>query len=251
MVCRSSQRGEAARQKIAQSTGNTPDLFLADLSLQREVVRVSAEIKQTYARLDVLVNNAGAAFTKKELTDEGLEKTFALNHLGYFRLTLELLDLLKASAPARIVNTASSAHAWIRNFDIDDLQQEKTKYRGFQGYGGSKLCNVLFTYELARRLEGTGVTANCLNPGSTTTYRSTNTRFMDWMTTLFKPFMNTAAQGAAPIIYLASSPEAEGVTGKYYDYRCQAVDSAEITYDTDIARQLWDKSVEIIDGLNR
>jgi len=250
MVCRNSQRGEAARQKIAQATGNTPDLFLADLSLQREVVRVSADIKQTYPRLDVLVNNAGAAFLKKQTTDEGLEMTFALNHLGYFRLTLELLDLLKASAPARIVNTTSSAHKWVRDFDVDNLQQEKTKYRGFQGYGGTKLFNLLFTYELARRLEDTGVTANCLNPGPTTTYRSSNNRFMDLMTTLFKPFMNTAKQGAAPIIYLASSPEAEGVTGKYYNYRCQAEDSAEITYNTEIARQLWNKSLAIIDDLN-
>ncbi|MGB1249642.1 MAG: SDR family oxidoreductase [Candidatus Promineifilaceae bacterium] len=248
MLCRSRERGEAAQAKIAAATGNTPDLLLADLSLQREVVRVSAEIKQTYPHLDVLVNNAGAAFTKKQTTSEGLEMTFALNHLGYFRLTLELLDLIKASAPARIVNTSSSAHAWVRNFDLNNLQGE-IKYGGFPAYGGSKLCNVLFTYELARRLEGTGVTVNCLNPGATTTYRSGSNRFTNLMTTLFKPFMNTARQGAAPIIYLASSDEVAGVTGKYYDYHCQVVDSAEITHDPAIAKQLWDKSLAIIETL--
>ena len=214
LVCRDRGRGEDAVAEIAARTGNRDVvLHLADLSSQRDVRRVAAEILAAHPQIHVLVNNAGVVNLRRTLTEDGLETVFATNHLAYFHLTLLLLDRLRASAPARIVNVASDAHRWGR-LDLDDLGNAR-RYRAMQVYGQSKLANILFTYELARRLAGSGVTCNCLHPGAVGTRLGHNNgtdRAACWPA-LLVPFFRTPAQGAETSIWLASSPEVEGVSG--------------------------------------
>jgi NAD(P)-dependent dehydrogenase (short-subunit alcohol dehydrogenase family) len=212
----------------------------ADLSLIVEARRVGAEISQSEPRIDVLLNNAGAMFSDRRVTSEGLETTFALNHMSYFVLTRALLDRLKASAPARVVSTASRAHVGAR-LDFGDLQSVRG-YSGFKVYGRSKLANILFTRELARRLAGTGVVANCLHPGFVAS------RFGDesggWVSRLI-PFAKHLAispeKGADTIVYLASAPEAAGVSGEYFARRRPAPCSTAARDDA-AAAQLWRES---------
>ncbi len=238
MVCRDKERGAAAQKDIIAQTGNTKvDLLLADLSSQQSIRQLAATIQQKYNRLDVLVNNAGAMFASRQLTVDGLEMTFALNHLNYFLLTHLLLDLLKASAPSRIVNVSSEAHRGAK-LDFADLQHEKS-FPGFSVYGQSKLANIYFTYELARRLEGTGVTVNALHPGFVATNFAKNNGLMYQVGMVFmRPFAMNDQKGAATQIYLASSPEVEGVTGKYFNKK-KAVASSGVSYDVAAAQQLW------------
>jgi len=246
MVCRSRERGEAAQREIKQASGNNQvDLLIADLSVQADIHQLASEFKQKYERLDVLVNNAGAIFDQRQETADGLELTFALNHMGYFLLTNLLLDVLKASAPARIINVSSDAHRR-GSINFDDLQHEKS-YSGFPVYSESKLANVLFTYELARRLEGSGVTANALHPGFV------NTNFGSTMSSIpaffigiiSRLFAMSPEQGAETIIHLASSPEVEGITGKYFVEK-KATRSASESYDEVVAKRLWLVSEELI-----
>lgn len=238
MVCRDKERGAAAQQVIIAQTGNTQvDLLLADLSSQQSIHQLADTIQQKYNRLDVLVNNAGAMFASRQLTVDGLEMTFALNHMNYFLLTNLLFDLLKASAPSRIVNVSSEAHRGTQ-LDFADLQHEKS-FPGFGVYGQSKLANIYFTYELARRLEGTGVTANALHPGFVATNFAKNNGLMYRVGMVFmRPFAMNDQKGAATQIYLASSPEVEGVTGKYFNKK-KAVPSSDVSYDVAAAAQLW------------
>jgi NAD(P)-dependent dehydrogenase (short-subunit alcohol dehydrogenase family) len=220
------------------------DVFEADLSAQAEVRRLAAEVKEVYPRLDVLVNNVGGSWAHRHVTADGLEHTFALNHLAPFLLTHELRDLLVASAPARVVTVSSGAQAMGR-IDLDDLQGERS-YSGQRAYNQSKLANVLFTYELARRLEGTGVTATVLHPGVVRTAfgREDTGRLLRLMFPLVTPFMKTPEQGAATSIYLASSPEVAGATGAYFANR-RPKRSSKLSYDLDLARRLWDVSAEL------
>lgn len=241
MVCRNRDKGEAARGEIAKETRNeNVDLMIADFSDPGQIRRLAADVKAKYPRLHALVNNAGAYNNKRELTAHGYEATFAVNHLGYFLLTVELLDLLKSSAPARIVNVASEAHRSAR-IDFDDLSLEKG-YSGWKAYGQSKLANALFTYELARRLEGTGVTANCMHPGVVGTNLFNHVGGLGGkIVRLFTPFMRTPEKGADTIIWLASAPEVEGITGKYFVDRKERATNPE-SYDTIIAARLWEVS---------
>jgi NAD(P)-dependent dehydrogenase (short-subunit alcohol dehydrogenase family) len=241
MVCRNRDKGEAARAKIAGETRNeNVDLMIADFSDPGQIRRLAADVKAKYPRLHALVNNAGAYNNKRDLTADGYEATFAVNHLGYFLLTVELLDLLKSSAPARIVNVASEAHRSAR-IDFDDLSLENG-YSGWKAYGQSKLANVLFTYELARRLEGTGVTANCMHPGVVGTNLFNHVGGLGGkIVRLFTPFMRTPEKGADTIIWLASAPEVEGTTGKYFIDRKERATNPE-SYDTIIAARLWEVS---------
>jgi NAD(P)-dependent dehydrogenase (short-subunit alcohol dehydrogenase family) len=249
MVARSKPRGEAALADVQQASGSSRvHLLLADLSSQASIRELATTFKANYEQLHVLVNNAGAFFKDRQLSVDGLEMTFALNHLGYFLLTNLLLETLKASAPARIVNVASNAHMNGR-IDFDDLQMEK-KYRGFPTYGQSKLANVLFTYELARRIEGSGVTVNALHPGVVATGFGQGEGLMGWLVKLIRPFLLTAEQGAETQIYLASSPEAEGVSGSYFDKK-KAVKSSKISYDTAVAQQLWQVSEKLISNTDQ
>jgi len=227
--------------KRETANGNI-DFLLADLSSQAAVRRLAQEFRETHTRLDVLVNNAGGIFTRRETTVDGFERTWALNHLSYFLLTLELLDLLKSSAPARIVNVASAAHVG-RTIDFDDLQSEKN-FSAMPVYGRSKLANVLFTYALARRLASTGVTANCLHPGVVATGFGKDTAGpFRVMLKLAVPFLLSPEKGAATSIYLASSPDVEGVTGQYFA-KCKPVRSAPNTYDVALQEKLWAVSLQ-------
>jgi NAD(P)-dependent dehydrogenase (short-subunit alcohol dehydrogenase family) len=246
MVCRDRARGEQARDEIKQHSGNAEiDLLLADLAAQESIRQLVQDFTQRYDRLHVLINNAGSVFLRRQLSVDGIEMTFALNHLAGFLLTNLLLDTLKASAPARIVNVSSIAQA--EGFiDFDDLQANK-EYRMMRAYAQSKLANVLFTYELARQLEGTGVTVNCLHPGTVATniWGQPLPGFLKPLgATLAKFFGTTAEEGARTSLYLASSPEVEGVTGKYF-YKCKERPSAEISYDVSVQQKLWKKSAEM------
>ncbi|VAW39358.1 Retinol dehydrogenase 13 [hydrothermal vent metagenome] len=244
MVARSKARGEAALADVRQASGSSDvHLLLGDLSSQASIRELAKTFKANYSQLHVLVNNAGAMFKDRQLSADGLEMTFALNHMGYFLLTDLLLDVLKASAPARIVNVSSDAHRNGR-INFDDLQMEQT-YRSFAAYSHSKLANMLYTYELARRLEGSDVTANTLHPGVVATQFGKGQGLMGWLFKIIRPFLLSPEQGAATQIYLASSPEVEGVSGNYYDKK-KAVKSSKVSYDTAVAQRLWQVSEELI-----
>lgn len=201
------------------------------------------EIVKAYGAIHVLVNNAGVVNLRRELTVDGIETVLAVNHLAYFLLTHLLLPRLRASAPARVVNVASDAHRWGR-IDLEDLGHERS-YRAMRVYGDSKLANILFTYELARRLEGTGVTANCLHPGAVATRLGQNNgRIATVLSRLLHPFFRSPEQGAATAIYLASSPAVQGVSGGYFVDSREAR-SSRTSQDGDLARRLWDASARL------
>ncbi|CAA9496849.1 MAG: hypothetical protein AVDCRST_MAG05-2191 [uncultured Rubrobacteraceae bacterium] len=240
VVGRDRGRGERAVEEIRAQTGARVDLALADLSSQAEVRELAEEFRRRYDRLDVLVNNAGLVQSTRTETPDGLESTFAINHLAPFMLTNLLLDMLKESAPSRVVTVSSEAERW-GNIDFDDLQSKK-KYRGFPVYGMTKLANIMFTYELAERLEGTGVTATCMHPGAVNTrFGTNNSGPMTILFRAFKPFMRTPEQGADTVIWLAASPEVEGVTGRYYSDR-KPLEPKKIANDPDARRRLWEES---------
>jgi retinol dehydrogenase-14 len=241
MVCRDRARGEAALQEIKQQSGNTSlELMLCDLSSQKSTRQFADDFKATHDRLDVLVNNAGVYLRKRTLTTDGIEATFAINHLAYFLLTNLLLDILKRSAPSRIINVASDAHAY-GQVDFENLQGEK-KYGGARAYAHSKFENIMFTYELARRLEGTGVTVNCLHPGAVATgiFRA----LPKPLEAIIKLFTLSPEKGAETSIYLASSPDVEGVNGKYFVKKAVAK-SSQSSYNEEVAHRLWDVSAQL------
>lgn len=244
MVSRDEERGRLAREEIISVTGNdSVDLLIADLSSNRSIRHLADTVLSKYERLHVLVNNAGAYIGRRTLTVDGLETTFALNHLGYFLLTNLLLELIKSSAPARIVNVASGAHQRSR-IDFEDLMGERT-YKGFRAYGQSKLANIMFTYELARRLEGTNVTATCLHPGVVATNFARKDRgLVGFLINTFGFLMRRPAKGAETAVYLASSAEVEGVSGRYFIDR-KDVRSSAASYDESAARRLWQVSKEL------
>ena len=238
-------RTEAAAAGIRATPGSPAvDSFAADMSVQAGVRRLAAQVLDTYPRLDVLVNNAGGFWAHRHVTADGLERTFALNHLAPFLLTSLLLDRLTASAPARILTVSSGAHARGR-IDFDDLQGERN-YSGQHAYSQSKLANVIFTYELARRLEGTGVTATVLHPGVVRTGFGAEDQaaYLAVMIRVARLFMKTPAQGADTPIYLASSPQVEGITGRYFVNR-KPKTSSKVSYDTAAAARLWQASIDL------
>ncbi|MCL5035174.1 MAG: SDR family oxidoreductase [Bacteroidetes bacterium] len=241
MVCRNKVKGEKTAEEIKKSTGNSNvHLITGDLSSQREIRDIAAKYKEEFGALHVLVNNAGGLVPTRQLSVDGIEKTFAVNHLGYFFLTNLLLELLVKSAPSRIVNVASSVHHYAK-MDFDNLQGER-KYRQFQAYALSKLENVLFTYELARRLDGTGVTANCMEPGAVYSNFYNNSGFgLRLFASLFGWTMRTPEKGAETVIYLASSPEVEGVTGKYFKDK-KELPSSGVSTDPALSKRLWELS---------
>jgi retinol dehydrogenase 14 len=238
------ERTEAAAIEIRQAGGGQVDVFVADMSSQAEVRRLAGDALERLPRIDVLVNNVGGYWDSRHLTVDGLERTFALNHLAPFLLTNLLLDRLLQSAPARVVTVSSGAHAMGR-IAFDDLMGERS-YSGQRAYSQSKLANLLFTYELARRL-GTGVTANALHPGMVRTGFGAEDAgtIQRVFTPLMRPFMKTPAQGAATSIHLASSPEVEGGTGSYFAGG-QPRTSSKRSHDTEVARRLWQVSAELV-----
>lgn len=248
LVGRDEEKCISTAEQIRAQTGNREvEYLVGDLSEQSEVRDLAQDFRHRYARLDVLVNNAGGFYLWRRETSDGLEMTFALNHMAYFLLTNLLVDLLIQSAPARVVNVASGSHRGVE-LDFDDLQAE-AGYRPMRAYGRSKLANILFTYELHRRLEGTGVTSNALHPGMVATNIGSDN---GWLVRLFLPLIHWRSkrvqEGAQTIIWLAASPEVEGVSGKYF-YEKRAIESARASYDEQVAERLWRRSAELT-GLN-
>jgi NAD(P)-dependent dehydrogenase (short-subunit alcohol dehydrogenase family) len=246
VVGRDPARCWATVETIRRDTGN-PDVVpvVADLSSEREVRRLADEFRSRHDRLEVLVNNAGAMFAPRAESVDGIEMTWALNHLAYFLLTHLLLDPLRAAAPSRIVNVASDAHrAARRGIDFDDVEGRR-RYRPFRAYAQSKLANVMFTFELARRLEGSGVSANALHPGFVMTRFFLKEGRLFW---LFKQFARllaiTPEEGARTSIHVASSPEVSGVTGRYFE-KCRPATPSAVSRDPDAGRRLWSLSEEM------
>ena len=244
LVARNRQRAEAALAQFREAGPNLAHrAHFADLSLLAEAKRVGQEIAAAEPRIDVLINNAGNVFPRRELTPDGLERTFATNHMAYFVLTHCLRERLAAAAPARIVNTASAAHIG-RTLDFDDLQLAK-QYSVMTAYGRSKLANILFTRELARRLAGTGVTANCLHPGFVATgLGQRDGGIFGLMVRFSMLFADPAERGAQTIVYLASSPDVASVSGAYFISSRQAEPSSAARDDA-AARRLWEESERI------
>ncbi len=245
MVGRDERRTAEAVSLVKEQTGNPSiSYLLADLSSMREVRKLASEFKSKYHKLDVLVNNAGAMFLRRKMTVDGYERTFALNHLNYFLLTNLLLDVLKAQPKAHIVNVSSNAH-YRGHVNFDDLHGGKF-YNGLLTYSNSKLANVLFTYELARRLEGTNVTANCLHPGFVASNFALNNGFLVKFFMAFMWHRLTNEQGARTSIYLASSPDVEGVSGKFFNYDTKEKRSSPESYDENVAKRLWEASERLV-----
>jgi len=223
--------------------GQAHSAYFADMSAIAEVKRVGGEIAAAEPRIDVLINNAGSIFGSRRVTGDRLERTFATNHMGYFVLTHMLLDRLKAAAPARVVSTASGAHFGHR-LDFDDLQMTRG-YRARVAYGRSKLANILFTRELARRLDGTGVTTNCLHPGFVTTGLGQRDNWVfGAVMRIAMLFAGRPEPGAATIVYLASDPAVGGVSGEYF-HDCRPARPSQEARDDDAARRLWAESERI------
>ena len=246
IVGRDLPRAEAAAHDIRAATGNpNVDAFGADMSSQAEVRRLAAEVLDAYPRLHVLVNNVGGFWSGRHVTADGLERTFAVNHLAAFLLTELLIGRLKASAPARVVTVSSGAQSQ-GTIDFDDLQGERD-YSGQTAYNQSKLASVMFTYELARHLDGTAVTANVLHPGVVNTAFGAEDPSLVFkiLVPFFRPFMKTPQRGAATSIYLASSPEVAGVTGTYFA-KGRPERSNKVSYDGGAATRLWQVSADLV-----
>lgn len=246
LIARDRERAAATLAKLKSANASASHVaHYADLSSIADMKRVAKEVADSEARIDVLVNNAGAVFLSRKVSVDGLEMTFATNHMAYFVVTNLLLGRLKATPGARIVSTASDAHK-SGKLDFDDLQSAKS-YSSFRVYGTSKLCNILFTRELARRLEGSGVTANCLHPGFVGTrfgQNNANNIFMKGLARVIMSFGLSPEDGAKTIIHLASSPDVATISGEYF-YKCKVEVATNQAMDDDSARRLWDVSAQI------
>jgi len=245
VVCRNESKANRITAQIEADTGHRPQVYLADLADLAQVRRVGAEIAAAHPKIDVLVNNAGAYFNGREESPQGFERTFAVNHLSYVLLTTLLRPRLESTPAARIVNVASRAHR-VAKLDFDDLQWTRRRYRPFVVYGTSKLLNILYTRELARRLEGTDTTVNCLHPGVVRTGIATGgVSLMSIMATLGAPFLLSPEKGAATSIYLATAPDVAHVTGQYFD-KCKAIAPKPWARDDAAAARLWEVTEALI-----
>jgi NAD(P)-dependent dehydrogenase (short-subunit alcohol dehydrogenase family) len=244
LVARDKVRGQAMLARLRErGPGLSHSIHYADLSRLVEMKRVAGEIAAAETRIDVLINNAGALFGSRQVTEDGLERTFAVNHMAYVVLTHGLRDRLIASAPARVVNTSSNAHTRAR-LDFDDLQSAQ-RYRGFKVYGRSKLCNILYTRELARRWAGTGITANSLHPGFVATrFGDESGSLFSYVVRMAKMFAISPEKGSDTIVYLASSPEVARVSGAYF-YKCRPATPSKEAQDDAAARRLWQESARL------
>lgn len=246
MICRNEQRAEQARQELIDDTGHSGiEIMLADLAIQHDVRKVAGQISEKFEKVDILVNNAGIIANQREETIDGIEKTLAINHLAPFLLTNLLLDDLKKASDARVVNVASEVHrVGAKAFNIDDLQLKKN-YAPIKAYGISKLCNIMFTHELAKRSAGTSITTNSLHPGVVSTQLAEEA---GWMMKFFyfigKPFMRSPKSGAQTSIYLAISDEVRSTSGKYFRNK-KETSPVSIAYDDAITEKLWQKSEEL------
>jgi retinol dehydrogenase 14 len=251
VVGRNLAKTEASVQEIkTQSANQLVDMLLADLSSMKAVRQLAQEFKEQYQQLDILVNNAGAIVTSRQESVDGYEMTFAVNHLAHFLLTNLLLDVLQSSNAARVINVSSDAHP-MATLDFDDLQNKNT-YQFLKVYAKSKLANILFTYELARRLEGSNVSVNAMEPGAVATNLLGYNSGPFWnllarfISPFLSPFLSTPKKGAETIIYLASSAAVKDISGQYFDKNCQSVKSSPVSYDEQVASRLWDESTRLV-----
>lgn len=243
LVARDRTRGEAALTRLRTGTSLEHSIHYGDLSRISEMKRLAAQIAAAEPRIDVLINNAGAIFGSRRVTEDDLELTFATNHMAYFVLTQGLRERLFASSPARIVNTASRAHEG-RTLDFDDLQSAKG-YSAMNAYGRSKLCNILFTRELSRRWSGSGVTVNCLHPGFVATrFGDGSGGLLSYGVRLAKTLAISPEKGAQTLVYLASSPDVAGLSGEYF-YRCRPATPTMQARDDAAAKRLWIESAKL------
>ena len=241
------QRGNEAKEEIVSKSGNNSvDLMICDLSSMESIRRFVQEFKSKYARLDVFVNNAGAIFFKRQITADGFEATLAVDYLAPFLLTHELLSVLMSSTPSRIINVSSGAYK-SGKIDFDDLQGKKKKYGGMRAYANAKLMVLMFTYELARRLDGYGVTANAVLPGfvATNIGRNSGSRLQSLMFGLMRPFQISAQEAAKTLVYLASSKEVKGTTGKCFS-RMKEIDTSQASHDQQKQKVLWDTTTKLL-----
>ena len=248
LIGRSKEKGDKVVEEIRKVADSYVDIdyFTADLMLMKEVSRVADEVSRKYPKIDVLLNNVGAYFAFRDVTEEGFERTFALNHLGYFLMTKKLLPLVEKSDYKRIVNVSSSAHYGI-DFEFDNMNGEK-KYSGFDVYKKSKLANVMFTYELAKRIEGTGITANCLHPGFVSTNFGKNNNFL-WRNVIRVAMWLTAISvkdGAKTSIHLACSDEVKDITGRFFA-NSQIKKGSSKAKNEEHNRKLWELSEEFVE----
>ena len=249
LIGRNDQKSAKTAEEIISATGNSSVThLLADLSSQRDIRSLAEQFQSKYSRLDVLINNAGTIAWTRQLSPDGVELTFALNHLSYFLLTNLLLDVLVSSAPARVVNVSSAAH-FGATIDLTDVQSSR-EYRAIRAYRQSKLANLMFTYEMARRIRGTGVTVNAVHPGLVATNLPANGKLpLSWIA---NPILRSgmamigkgAKQGSETVVYLATSQQVSGVTGKYF-VDCAPASSSPLSLDREAAGQLWNISVQL------
>jgi NAD(P)-dependent dehydrogenase (short-subunit alcohol dehydrogenase family) len=248
LVARSETRARAAITQIAAAAPSAvpPDVLMADLASVESVRALAFEVERRYPAVDVLINNAGAIFSHRQLTRDGFEMTWALNHIAPFVLTTSLFERLKSSAPARVITTSSAAH-FGNTIQFDDLTAARGYRRfGFTRYGETKLANILFTVELARRLEGTGVTANCFHPGFVKSgFNRNNGALLGLAMAISGPFARTVEKGAETLVWLADAPEVSGMSGTYFVDKREARRSPAAR-DTEAARRLWDLTAQAV-----
>jgi NAD(P)-dependent dehydrogenase (short-subunit alcohol dehydrogenase family) len=250
LVARDKQKCARVRRDLQQESGNAElECLIANLSQIAEIARLSTEVHQAADRLDVLINNAGAVFIRRKLNADGIERTLALNHLAYFHLSLRLLDLLGHAEQGRIINLSSAMHESAA-LDFENLQLE-SHYGGIKAYRRSKLANLLFTYELARRLRGTSITVNAVHPGFVATnIGANNTSLYKLVKPLLRLVAKSPQEGAETGVFLATSPEVSGISGGYF-VDCELVKSSPASYDEEAARKLWERSLGLTGLKNR
>ncbi|NHJ31694.1 MAG: SDR family oxidoreductase [Asgard group archaeon] len=247
MVCRNMKKAEKVFLEIQlEAETEKLDLMYCDFGSLDSFNKFVKKFKSKYKRLDVLINNHGAVFVLKSKTENGFESTFAINHLGYFSLTLQLLDLLKASTPSRIVNVSSSSNYKVKKLEIDDYNWDRRTYYLMTAYAESKLYNIMFTFLLAEKLEGTGVTVNCLHPGYVKTKIGLNNFFLRLLTPIVKSGGMSIEEGAKTSVYLASSPDVKNVSGKFYA-KMKEKKPNELAFDKEAQEKLWKLSLKLTD----
>ncbi|NHJ40468.1 MAG: SDR family oxidoreductase [Asgard group archaeon] len=245
MVVRNKQKGLIALEEIKRATGkNNIDLMLCDFVSQKSIHNFAKQFLSRYDKLHILVNNHGSINPKKVITEDDLEMTFAVNHLGYFLLTNLLLDVMKRSAPARIINVASGAYEATRFNPLSDYNFKKRRYRGFKAYSESKLYNILFTYYLAEKLVDSNITINTLTPGFVKTNFASTYKGMNFFNKLMSPLSQSPEKAAKKLIYLIASDEVKGITGKYF-VKNKITETSKLTLDKTFQKELWDLSIKL------